>query len=641
MNTFRAFADCLIFVAMSIIATIIVRLVFIFNFINFDVFANNVEHVPLLLLNAFRFDLQIATYCVLPLFLLALIQIFCGSRFSQFREKYSKWFSPIIITIVTIIGFADIQFYKNFNSHFNNVTFDFFDEEPSILIKGIVNEAPIFKILFGTIVIFIAIFLIHKLLIGRILKFPSKIKRVTTIVICVLVIPIGMRGSLGTFTLRAEDIYVSTSNEMNACVPNAIFMMKKAWSEKKKQFKLEDESTILSASGFKNIEEAAEVLGYDTNNLDSMLYEHTIKNAPLENYNVVLILTESWSNRLIEIERLYNQDFLASMRQHTQDDIFFRHFLSSENGTIDAVEAITVNAIHPHLFTSAYRDIEYPCASARLFANNGYETSFISGIEISWRNLIEVLPHQGFDNVVGKFEMLNKMPDAECNRTWGVYDHEMLRFVLNKLNEPSSKPQFMLCLTSTSHTPFEFPQNYDLPQIDIDKIPEITFSTTSDITIEYLKGFQYESRALGDFISALKSSDAAKNTIVAITGDHNVRQILNYNGVDDWWKYSVPLYLYIPNAMRDSIHIDTERFGSHNDIIPTLANLTLSDAIYFNSGNNLFADSIPDGTMSINSEYTMSASNADIEKLMSKANARKALKTIYFERIFKDSKKKN
>ncbi len=362
------------------------------------------------------------------------------------------------------------------------------------------------------------------------------------------------------------------------------------------------------------------------------LFATTSPEPKAKDMNVVIILTESWSNRLIDYEKLYGMELLGEMRQHLDTDILFRHFLSATNGTIDAVEHMTISAAYPHMFTSAYRNISYPTASAKLFANNGYETSFVSGIEISWRNLFEVLPHQGFEHVIGKYEMLDAMPNAECNRTWGVYDHDMLQYVNDKLCQPHSKPQFMLCLTSTSHTPFEFPNDYQFGHFELNDNTLNAFATDNATTTEYLHGYQYESNELGRFMTRLKASPAAQNTIVAITGDHNIRLILPNDENNMWMRYSVPLYLYVPNNI--NINADTTRMGSHSDIIPTMANLTLSNANYFKVGQNLLADSLS-CTIGINTEYIISSMPDSLATR--KADALNALKKIYFSEIFKNS----
>ena len=87
----------------------------------------------------------------------------------------------------------------------------------------------------------------------------------------------------------------------------------------------------------------------------------------------------------------------------------------------------------------------------------------------------------------------------------------------------------MLCLTSTSHTPFELPPDYELPSIKLTDEALEQFSVDEEITYNYLQAYQYSNRMLGDFMDKIKGSELADNTIVIITGDHNIRSVLPYN----------------------------------------------------------------------------------------------------------------
>ena len=51
----------------------------------------------------------------------------------------------------------------------------------------------------------------------------------------------------------------------------------------------------------------------------------------------------------------------------------------------------------------------------------------------------------------------------------------------------------------------------------------------------------------------------------------------------------MPFYVYAPPAYRANAVYDRERIGSHKDIMPTLYQLSLSQAPYFQSGCDLLA----------------------------------------------------
>ncbi len=621
----------------------LVRIVFVCKFASPDVFADNAGCIPLFLLNALRFDAQIAAYAALPVLVAAIAVCAAPLRLSPGAERFCHVYISVITSVAGLLGLCDVHYYNNFSRHFDIVAFDFFDEDPAVLAKGVINEAPVIPILIGLAIVFAFAWFAGRWMLGLADRLARRARLWVTAAVVVVILGVSLRGSLGTFTLRAEDVYVSPSQMMNDCVPNCVFMLKKAWSEKKKQFKMEPDEDILRADGFASEHEAATAwLGASDSgplSADSALVARTTKRPLCEDYDVVLIVCESWGHKLMEYDSIYSMDLLCSMRQHLAEDPVWLNFLSATNGTIDAVEALTTSCPYPRLFTSRYRNLELPYSSARLWRDAGYSTHFVSGIEISWRNLIDVLPHQGFDDVTGKFEILKEFPDAELNHTWGVYDHSMLNFLLSKINAPreDGKPRFFMALTSTNHTPFEFPVDYALPDIQIPSEPAAFAIDDQAVIYDYLRGYQYTSRALGDFMTALKSSPAGRHTIVAITGDHNTRLVLPYHeGEDEMWKYSVPFYLYVPDAPERWRDFASSRYGSHEDIIPTLANLTLSDAPYLATGQNLLADSIAGGTFGVNVSHEILSPDADADALMRRIRALDALKKIWFKRQFED-----
>ncbi len=631
----------LVTILMVIFGFAFARTVFIAKFASPEVFADNAGCVPLFLLNAMRYDAQIGAYAALPVLVAAIFVCVSPLRFAAGAERFSRVYTVVIATVAALLGLCDVHYYNNFSRHFDIVVFDFFDEDPAVLAKGIINETPVVPILLGVAVVLAVVWFVVRWVLRRVDGWGAHVRVWAAAIVVVAISAVAMRGSLGTFTLRAEDIYVSTSPVMNDCVPNGVFMLKKAWSEKKKQFKMGSDESILSADGFASEHEAAAawlgVTDDEALTADGAIVGRTASHPICEGYDVVLLVCESWGHKLMEYDSLYSMDLLCSMRQHIESDPVWLNFLSATNGTIDAVESFVTSCPYPRLFTSRYRDTELPYSSARIWHDAGYSTHFVSGIEISWRNLFEVLPHQGFNDVTGKFEILKERPEAEVNHTWGVYDHAMLDYLLSKINEPKTdgQPRFFMALTSTNHTPFEFPDGYELPDIDVPADPAAFAIDDRTVIYEYLRGYQYTCRALGDFLSALKASPAGRHTIVAITGDHNTRLVLPYpENEDEMWKYSVPFYLYVPDAPAQWRNFAQTRYGSHEDIVPTLANLTLPGANYLAVGQNLLADSIPGGTFGINVAHEIYSPNADTTALQTRIRALDALKKLWFKRQF-------
>ena len=103
--------------------------------------------------------------------------------------------------------------------------------------------------------------------------------------------------------------------------------------------------------------------------------------------------------------------------------------------------------------------------------------------------------------------------------------------------------------------------------------------------------YQYSSQKVGEFLTRLKNSKYADNTIIAITGDHNFWNTFSYPIERKLDEMSVPFYLYIPKKLKPNKEIDTDKIvGSHTDILPTLYNLSLSNTKYWATGMDLLSD---------------------------------------------------
>ncbi len=642
MKRNRLFGLIVRFVCFGLLFFLAFRLVFIIRFDSLSLVVSRMDIFERLWYNGLRFDAQVLGYIVLPVTLLALVGMAITSeRYHQMTQNIVTWYFPLMYTLVGALMLLDMQYYINFKSHFNLVLFDFFKEQPLVLMRSIWHEHPVIRIILCISILFILLRLISKWIVVK-WKFakPSGWYAISVMVAYLILLPVVIRGSVTLFPLRAEDMYISEHKEINDCVPNAIFMLKKAYSEKGKAFAIETPSEILHGGGFKDINEAIATYrqipeGQVANGKpEDWIFKVCPKNKNARKYNVVFIVVESWSNKLMDYSSS-RADLLCSMGKHLKEDVLFRNFQSAANGTINTLETITTSTPYQPLFTSKYRYQLFPTSVAEPFNQNQYNTEFISGIELSWRNLFEVLPNQNFKRVSGKYELLKEFPEAKCNNAWGVYDHDMLRCVFQKLQK-QKKPNFFLCLTSTSHTPFELPQNYPLPDIKLSPSDMSLYEGDGALVKDYLRGYQYSNKALGDFMTWIKSSPLASNTIVVITGDHNIRMILPYTKPgSNLYQYSVPLYIYLPPLLRKKVYVDTSRMGSHYDIIPTIAPLVLSKARYVALGQNLFdSKKKSDSYYSINELQVLHDKGLTDKKAHRIAVARQTILKYYFQTLF-------
>ena len=640
--------------AIILVILFFVRICFAIAFVPMSIISSNLTVLPRLLFNSLRFDVQVACYVlllptVLTFVFAALRKPWTERVLSRFRRLY---FSIVCALLLAISG-IDMGFYANFNSHINLTFFDFFNEGPMSLIQTIWEEYHcVYEAIAFLLILLPILLLIRRIELGKssarnALHSASRqqlsrlkvIKLSATILLYIAFLVIGLRGSVWRFPLQIEDTFVSNQKPLNDLVPNAIYMLKKAYKEKNNAFKIAKTDDLLHEYKFKSLQEALDVYTdgkvkmakNDTlTALQQALFEEVGDSLKQPQPNIVIIYSESWSNYLFNLQQK-DAEMYFGLERHFKDDLLFRNFQSVQNGTVASLENLYVSTPFPRFFASAYRFKTLPTSIALPFKASNYTTTFMSGMDAAWENCAEALVHQQFDAIYDKFSLLKDYPHATYNSI-GVYDEYLFQALLDRLQKPSKKRQMIAVMTTTNHPPFEFPKDLKLPPLPESFYGKKCFAEHNRKVLDkYLTGFRYYNKVLNEFLNRFKASAAAKNTILIITGDHNVRSILDYDAVDKRYEHSVPLYIYLPTYLRKEAYNKlTNRWGSHDDILATLAPFAFHDTKYFKMGHNLLDTSVPDSTYysaNVDQIESVPTYRKEAERLTA---ARNLLRQVYF-----------
>lgn len=622
------------------------RIIFVIINVPMSVLSTQVEDLPKAIYNALRFDLQVAAYiALLPTVVMLVLPFVSIQRIQLYAKSICCWYYMVAITILAALSAIDLGYYANFNSHISLTFFDFFDEEPLSLIQTIWDDYPVVWILLGLCVIGFVIKKISNRAYAQVELSPniSAKKMSVELFFYIAALVVCLRGSVGPYPLQVEDLIVSTDERVNNMIPNSAYMLKKALKEKSMVFENKSTDALLKEYAFSNLQEAMDVftdkrvkLSADTlTSLHNTLFSQandSIKQQP----NVLLLCCESWSNYLMHMGSVMQ----CGMQKHFAEDIVFDNYQSVRNGTIATIENITISTPYQRVFRSRYSLHCLPSSIALPFHNSGYTTEFISGMDMAWENCTPSLKYQKFDKLTGKYELLAENPKADFN-VIGIYDEYMLNAILHRLNKTTQQPQMIMGMTTTNHPPLTIPDNVNLPAIPKDFCSKSCFNNVGkDVVEKYLKAYQYFNTCLAHFLDEFKKSEAAKNTILIITGDHNVRAILNYNVIGKRWQNSVPLYIYLPPYLRSKNYpAHPKKWGCHYDLVATMAPFAFKNTEYMKLGNNLLDTTMPDAqSYSYNEEQTR-AETPYLAIAKRKAAARELLLRLYFQRIFAEQEK--
>ena len=645
--------------AVILVILLFVRICFAVAFVPMSVISSNLSVLPRLFFNLLRFDVQVICYVLLlptalTFILVVLRKPWTDHVLSRFRLIY---FSIVSVLLLMISG-IDMGFYANFNSHINLTFFDFFNEGPMSLIQTIWEEYHcVYEAIIFLLIALPVLLLICRLESGNLssrLSVRSSNSRNSSrrntinlsiiILLYIVFLAIGLRGSVWRFPLQIEDTFVSNQKALNDLVPNAVYMLKKAYKEKRNAFKIENTTDLLKQYKFKSLQEALDIytggkvriVKNDTlTALQHALFAEVDHGLKQSQPNIVIIYSESWSNYLFNLQQK-DAEMYFGLERHFKEDLFFRNFQSVQNGTVASLENLYVSTPFPRFFASAYRFKMLPTSIALPFKASNYTTMFMSGMDAAWENCAEALIHQQFDAIYDKFFLLKDYPHATYNSI-GVYDEYLFQALLDKLNKPSKKRQMITVMTTTNHPPFEFPKDLRLPPLPDSFYGKKCFAEHNRKVLDkYLTGFRYYNKALNDFLNRFKVSTAAKNTILVITGDHNVRSILNYDTIDKRYEHSVPLYVYLPPYLRKEVYNKlTNRWGSHDDILATLAPFAFRNTKYFKMGKNLLDTSVSDSTYYSANVDQIEAIPTYQKKAERLTAARNFLRQVYFAKLFR------
>ena len=645
--------------AVILVILLFVRICFAVAFVPMSVISSNLSVLPRLFFNFLRFDVQVICYVLLlptalTFILVVLRKPWTDHVLSRFRLIY---FSIVSVLLLMISG-IDMGFYANFNSHINLTFFDFFNEGPMSLIQTIWEEYHcVYEAIIFLLIALPVLLLIRRLESGNLssrLSVRSSNSRNSSrrntinlsiiILLYIVFLAIGLRGSVWRFPLQIEDTFVSNQKALNDLVPNTVYMLKKAYKEKRNAFKIENTTDLLKQYKFKSLQEALDIytggkvriVKNDTlTALQHALFAEVDHGLKQSQPNIVIIYSESWSNYLFNLQQK-DAEMYFGLERHFKEDLFFRNFQSVQNGTVASLENLYVSTPFPRFFASAYRFKMLPTSIALPFKASNYTTMFMSGMDAAWENCAEALIHQQFDAIYDKFFLLKDYPHATYNSI-GVYDEYLFQALLDKLNKPSKKRQMITVMTTTNHPPFEFPKDLRLPPLPDSFYGKKCFAEHNRKVLDkYLTGFRYYNKTLNDFLNRFKASTAAKNTILVITGDHNVRSILNYDTIDKRYEHSVPLYVYLPPYLRKEVYNKlTNRWGSHDDILATLAPFAFRNTKYFKMGKNLLDTSVSDSTYYSANVDQIEAIPTYQKKAERLTAARNFLRQVYFAKLFR------
>ena len=578
---------CLILWASIVAVFSAERFFMLHHFVSDDIRSRYAGDLAALFVKGLLFDIKIASVAAAFPFLIGLFGLA-----TQKTAAFTLRLLPTVATVLFLTAFAAALgnwfYYSVYDRQFDVFVFGLADEDTRAVLKTVWSDYPVIPCLAALIA---AAFVFGKIfsLIRRRTRFQTtswgKTAWIAAVLLPTLALAAGIRGSFGKFPLRQTAMQISAAPQINKLVPNALTSLSWAVNEYRNS---NDFHPVSDEDGSRLI---STLLDKKTDADLTQLFAQTAANAAVEKHrpNVVLTVMESMSAHLLNMDNP-ERDLLGELGKHWQQDWVYRKFVSEGDGTSDTLHRFFVRSPRLNLSQSAAKNKTFPGNMFKPYLDAGYRVVYITAGNGGWRDFDTFLRHLGVNEIIDENTLKTHYPEAKSD-TWGVPDEFMFRYAEEELAraEKSGTPVFIMMMSVTNHPPYRLPAPHQAKNFRLDEQEQkrlANLASGKELN-EIFNTFRYSNDQLGRFIGKVKT--IAPDTIIAATGDHNMRAIGYPESNETALGHSVPFYLYIPPAYRTHAAYHPERAGSHKDILPTLYNLSLSKARYYQTGCNLTA----------------------------------------------------
>ncbi len=525
-----------------------------------------------------RFDIVVLGYLLIPLFLLSHIPFIGIARLKATRIVVLILFLSCM-GLFFFLSLVDIEYFGEFGTRLSRWVWEYMDH-PDMVWYSMWSAYPIalYLLLWGAITFVFSTFVIR---IGRRI-FQQKqregiIRPLVYFILGAALLFLGARGRTQVAPIDWGVAYFSPYGFANQLALNGVYTLGKSWWEDNR----EERGEILKRYHFYPSSEALstvqrllynprEKLTDSLHSLERWYYPDT-DSLQAKDYNVVIILLESWLARYIgalggKPDATPNFDILA------QWGVLFERFYATGTRTNRGI--VSVLCSYPsQAGRSVMRRYSINHASTsivEILKNRGYQNILVYGGDLQFDNMEGFLRGQGFE----KLTRQEDFPSGSKLGKWGVPDHLTYERANEEFNKFGEKPFLGVIVTVSNHEPY--------------LVPSDSFKVFGDDVSQsnYLNSFYYSDWALGQFFRQAEKQPYFKNTIFVLVADHGKFMETQTELPAD--RFHIACLIYAPYILSTSPQrIST--VASQGDLIPTILGILGKPALHQSWGRDILS----------------------------------------------------
>lgn len=304
-------------------------------------------------------------------------------------------------------------------------------------------------------------------------------------------------------------------------------------------------------------------------------------------YNVVIIMLESWSAKYIDAFTHNGFKVTPHFDALAESGLKFVNFYANGQRSLAGITAVFTGILPPYGFQSFGEGLELGGLSylASLAEQNGYDTISMQSSNRGSFRVDKLSELAGFRHYYGA-EDIPHVGNEKGHPHFGVWDGDMLKFLLSKLNT-AKEPFLSFAFTSTTHTPYRIPdEKYRI------------YPHEPNGRGGFLNTMKYVDDEIGNFMAEAKKQPWFDHTLFFFMADHCMgndlrgeQSTFDANDTEVLPQNHIPLIVYAPKLFKPATVYTT---GSQADMLPTIADLlgwkesfsTISTSLFDKSANH-------------------------------------------------------
>ncbi|MGH8455218.1 MAG: LTA synthase family protein, partial [Nevskiales bacterium] len=280
--------------------------------------------------------------------------------------------------------------------------------------------------------------------------------------------------------------------------------------------------------------------------------------------NLVIFVQESLGARFVG--SLGGLPLTPNLDRLSREGLYFTQLYATGTRTVRGLEALAAGfppTPAPSVLKLSLAQKDF-FTIARLLKSHGYTADFIYGGVSNFDNMGGFFLANGFDRVVDQGEFQNPV----FLGTWGVSDEDLVSKANEVFKAHGKQPFVALMLSTSNHTPFEFPQG----RIELHEQPANTRHNA----------MKYADYAIGRFFELAEQEAYYRNTIFLVVADHDTR--VEGAALVPIDRFHIPALIIGPGVPKRRY----DGLASQIDLLPTLLHLMGIESRHPMIGRDLF-----------------------------------------------------